>query len=386
MARPPLVLGTWGKITRVDHKDGGVAFARFRDYDGVTRQVERKGKTPAAAERELLKALRDRAKLPSEDIAPETRVNRVADDWWAALQKRDVSEGTRVIYSQQLKHIRKGVGALQLRELTVPAVDRFLEALTISSGPESARLSRVVLSGICKLAVRKGAMDGNPVRDAGPTPRGKTVVQTVDVDAVVVLRKQLKEWDAGKDGGGRVRQTDLADAVDMILGTAARTGEIFAIREFEDLDIDSDPATVTISGTVVFQKGAGHVRQPHPKSDQSFRELKLPQFVVDMLLRRRGSSVSGYVFESSAGTLRSPNNFRRQWRDFREAHGYEDWIVPKTFRKAAATLIEKEEKENGLKKASGQLGHSSEAVTQKHYVKSAIEGPDVRETLQLFAS
>ncbi|MCI2959512.1 tyrosine-type recombinase/integrase [Agromyces atrinae] len=379
MARPPLVLGTWGRITRTQRASGWVAYARFRDYDGVTRQVERKGKTGASAERELLAALRDRARLPSEEITPETRLVRVIDDWVAELEKRDLSDGTKDVYGQQLKHIRKAMGALQLREVTVPAVDRFLIAITESSGPETARLSRVVLSGICKLAVRKGAMLSNPVRDAGPTPKNKTEVLTLDVAAVLIVRSQLRSWDGGYDYAGRLRQTDLVDPVDMIVGTGMRTGEVFALR-WEDLAFGDDPRA-HVNGTARYQRGEGLVRQSHPKSEESNRSLKLPPFVVAMLAARPREG--DFVFPSATGTMRSPHNFRTQWRAFRSAHGYEEWVTPKTFRKAVATEIAQA---MGAEAAKQQLGHADLAVTRKHYLKTAHDGPDVRAILELFAS
>lgn len=383
MARPPLVVGTWGRISRSRRTGGWVAMARFRDYDGVTRQVERQGQTGAAAERALLAALRDRARLPSEDITPETRLNRVIDDWDAALDQRDLSDGTRTTYRRQLGHIRKAMGALQLREVTVQAVDRFLLALQASSGPETARIARVVLGGICQRAVRKGAMDSNPVRDADTIPRRKPVVDTLDVAAVVIVRSQLRAWDAGKDKRGRARVTDLSDPVDMIVGTGIRTGEVFALR-WQDVDLDIDEPLVHVSGTAVHRPGEGLVRQEHPKTDGSNRSLMLPPFVVEMLRRRKQPARSEYVFDSTAGTMRSPNNFRTQWRQFREHHGYEDWVVPKTFRKAVATLVAQIA---GADVAGDQLGHvKGSTVTRKHYIKELHLGPDVREILEQFAS
>ncbi|MDR6868934.1 integrase [Microbacterium resistens] len=383
MARPPLVIGTWGKIARVQHAGSWVAFARFRDYDGVTRQVERGGKTGAAAERELLAALRDRARLPNEDITPETRMNRVIDDWDKQLDDRDLSDGSRTTYRRQLKHIRKAMGALQLREVTVQAVDRFLVALQASSGPETARISRVVLSGVCQRAVRKGAMSANPVRDADTIPRKKPVVETLDVAAVGIVRSQLRAWDAGRDKRNRPRVTDLADPVDMILGTGIRTGEVFALR-WEDLDLDAKVPLVHITGTAIHKPKVGLDRQEHPKTEESNRTLKLPKFVVDMLRRRRESRNGLYVFGSTAGTMRSPNNFRTQWRAFRENNGYADWVVPKTFRKAVATLVATISDDAT---AGDQLGHvKGSTITRKNYIKRLHVGPDVRAILEQFAA
>ena len=51
MARPPLALGTHGSISAKKRLSGNsyVAYTRFRDFDGVTRLVERAGRTKTAA-------------------------------------------------------------------------------------------------------------------------------------------------------------------------------------------------------------------------------------------------------------------------------------------------------------------------------------------------
>jgi integrase len=168
----------------------------------------------------------------------------------------------------------------------------------------------------------------------------------------------------------------------MILGTGIRTGEVFAIR-WIDLDLDREDPRVLITGTARQQPGLGLIRQEHPKSEQSNRSLILPPFVVSMLRARQTTSASDYVFDSAAGTMRSPNNFRTQWRTFRKAHRYEDWVVPKTFRKAVATIVKNK---SGIDLAASQLGHSSTTVTRKHYVQDLHEGPDVRSILEEFAT
>lgn len=381
MARPPMPVGTWGTINRVQLGPGQwVARARFRDYDGVTRIVERGGTSGQKAENALKEALRDRARLPAEDLTPETRLSRVAEEWTKELERRDVSEGTKDLYRRNLRHIVRGMGGLQMREVTVPAVDRFLEALMVNSGPETARLCRVVLRGICGLGVRKGAMPLNPVRDAVSIPRKAAEPRTLDVAEVVRARAQLAEWDARLTNGGALRRTDIADPVDMILGTGIRTGEVFALRWADDVHLVDIPY-IEVTGTVKEITGKGLYRQDYAKTEMSHRRLILPPFLVEALTERTRDSE--FVFPSVTGTLRSPNNFRTQWRKFRAAHGYEEWVTPKTFRKAVATLVATEADDET---AAGQLGHESPKITKRHYIRRLHEGPDVRSILELFAS
>jgi hypothetical protein len=73
MGRPPLPLKTWGVIRT--HQVGDKvwrAIANYKDYDGVTRPVERVGSSPSKAENNLREALRDRSRKSSDgEIKPE---------------------------------------------------------------------------------------------------------------------------------------------------------------------------------------------------------------------------------------------------------------------------------------------------------------------------
>jgi hypothetical protein len=60
MGRPPRDIGTYGKIRCYQTGPGWIATTNFRDLDGKRRPVKRTGKTKAATERNLKKALADR--------------------------------------------------------------------------------------------------------------------------------------------------------------------------------------------------------------------------------------------------------------------------------------------------------------------------------------
>lgn len=126
---------------------------------------------------------------------------------------------------------------------------------------------------------------------------------------------------------------------------------------------------MTITGAVLSLKGRGMVRQDHPKSRGSMLAYTVDQHTADMLRARWDRSMAlgimgAMVFPSATGTLRNPSSFRAQWRTA-AAIGF-DWVPPHTFRKTVATRLADAE---GLPAASAYLGHSSEAVTDGHYVE-----------------
>src|SRR4051812_12559555 len=67
VGRPHLELGTHGRVRVYPDPAGYRVVCLYRDWDGVTRQVQRQAKTKGAAERALALALRDRGRSGAGD-------------------------------------------------------------------------------------------------------------------------------------------------------------------------------------------------------------------------------------------------------------------------------------------------------------------------------
>lgn len=95
MARPPLPLGSYGKIKTWQEGKTWLGRAKFRDFDGTVRLVKRSGKTKAAAVRELKAALADRQRpVRQAEITSHTTIEKVATLWLAEIE-RAVDAGTK---------------------------------------------------------------------------------------------------------------------------------------------------------------------------------------------------------------------------------------------------------------------------------------------------
>ena len=95
VGRPPLSVGSYGSISIAQYGTGYRARTLSRDYDGVTRRVERHGQTRGAAERALLLALRDRMHVGAEaEITPDTKIAGLAETWFAEISTQDRSPWT----------------------------------------------------------------------------------------------------------------------------------------------------------------------------------------------------------------------------------------------------------------------------------------------------
>jgi len=384
MPRPPLALGTWGDlrthVATVDEKGRPASFraiAKYRDHDGRTRQVERYGRTKAAALNALRTALKERSSVGRQGALIGTDRFNVAAKLWMEKLEALVDEGVRSpgtvgTYEKHLaNHVLPALGELRLAEVTTPLVDKFIGRTKKNVGVPTARACRSVVSGIMGLAVRYGAIMSNPVRDIdrieGQTqkePRGLTA-------------KERVAWMAQLASDEDAVRKDLPDLTTFMLGTGARIGEALAVLWSE---VDLQGGTVSITSTIIRVKGEGLLRT-RTKSRAGQRVLVLPSWVVAMLTRRftAGVQLDKPVFPDSLGGFRDPSNTSR---DLREARGTADlsWVTSHTFRKTLATMLD----DAGLspRAVADQLGHARPSMTQDVYMSRKVLNPHAATAIE----
>jgi integrase len=137
-----------------------------------------------------------------------------------------------------------------------------------------------------------------------------------------------------------------------------------------------------VTGKVVRVTGQGLMRADETKSAAGRRTIPLPPFAVDMLRGRRRLPYLGerpIIFPSTAGTLRDPDNFNRQWRQVRDELGVAG-VTSHSFRKTVATLID----DDGLSARVGadHLGHAQVSMTQNVYMTRGRVHPQVAELME----
>lgn len=387
--RPPLPIGSWGKIKRTELDKGRwVAKARVRDLDGVTRLVERNGRTGAEAERNLSAHLAERTAPSVEDLTPESRLT----DLWEAYEAHLLEEGRAIRTMERYRYasgyVLKGLGGYKIREASTQRLDGFVKALKTNHGLSVAKSARVVLSGMFGLAVRYGAATSNPVRDVGTIKMESKPARALTVDELRGVIDALRNSPVVLNPANKVtpKQTiseycagaDLTDVVIMFAATGARISEVLGIRW---TDIDLTAKTVAITGKVNRVPGGGMIRESFTKTKSGARTLPLPEFAITMLMARQVAAVGNIydaVFPGQTGMLRDPSAVSKQWRRVRTKLKL-GWVTSHTFRKTVATLIDAQ----GLSARIGadQLGHAQISMTQDVYMGRKAVHTEVADVL-----
>lgn len=380
MPRPPLPVGTHGKI-KVTEKPGGgfVARTRYRDYDGVTRLVERSGRTATAARNNLLEALRDRSgPMAGGGITPETKFADAAQVWLGEIETAaasgDISPNTVELYERQLRNYAvPALGALRVREITTPRVDALLRSVRQRRGASTAKTVRSVVSGVLGLAARYGAIVVNPTREVARIKGETRTPRALTLD-------ECRQWIARLEADERAVRKDLPDLTRWMLATGVRIGEALAVSWDE---VDLDAATVQIEWNLIRVRGEGLRRVPRTKTASGERTLPLPPFAVDMLRRRLKARGDAYpIFPDANGGWRDPSNTRRDLRNARGTEGFA-WVTSHTFRKTCATILD----QAGLsaRAVADHLGHSRPSLTQDVYLGRKLVDRVAAEALEVLA-
>jgi hypothetical protein len=103
MARPPLPLGQHGEISIATKRGHWVARCRWRGFDGVTRKMERAGRTRTAGRQALQDELKRQRGDRTEVLRPESRFRDAAGVWMGRIRERRV-DSTADTYASCLKN------------------------------------------------------------------------------------------------------------------------------------------------------------------------------------------------------------------------------------------------------------------------------------------
>ncbi|WP_026552868.1 site-specific integrase [Arthrobacter sp. H20] len=390
-------------------KDGKkhVCSVYYRDSHGERHRMKATGATKMEASEKLEAKFEDlRRSGPDALVRSSTTIAELSELWLASL--RDLAPGTMTTYRNRVRiSIIPTMGSKKIGEATTGYIEGQLRKIAaggvkdigssgkvreIKTGGRTAEFTaRTVLKMMFDFALDHRAVPGhiNPVgrdRSAKERKAQRGEVRALTAQEYSEMYRRTAAWQEAQQYGPR-RGKDLLVAADVLLGTGVRTGELLAMRH-EDLWLRDQIPFFLVTGTITQdEKTKKFFRQDYTKGDTAqlkrVQPIALPAHVTGLLLYRQEElgkkRPTGLVFTNQFGGLVLPPNFRRSWRKARsfDARGGDDfsWVTPKSLRKSAATLVAKTE---GLDAAMRQLRHSSNTVTNNHYVDKLMPMVDNR--------
>ncbi|WP_406030277.1 tyrosine-type recombinase/integrase [Nocardioides sp. NBC_00163] len=370
--RPRTTIGTYGTITTRRCKPSGwLAETRVRDADGRLRQVRVRGRTSNLATARLKNRLLTRPAFGAAGVLrPDSAFDDLADEWLGDLEIQDLADRTREAYQDRLRlHVRPAMEHYTLGEITTGRVERFLKSELAISYSQASH-SRTVLNLLFAFALRHDAITRNPVEGTSPLPRPKNAPKALTLVQIAKLRQAAATWRTEPGLPGPRSDGQVRDIIEVLLGTAMRPGEVLALRP---CDVTDGPRGMVahVSGTVVFRKKKGVVRQTHPKTDASDRYVPVPEFAA-VVIRRRLTTIKAAdrertVFANRIGGPLSPYNVRRTFREFVVLAGLEGTgISLRWYRRTGATVLARG---LGTDAAATFLGHTSSKITEGYYIE-----------------
>ncbi|MDX1890128.1 site-specific integrase [Mycolicibacterium sp. 050158] len=379
--RPPLRIGERGKITRTNLGGGlWLARCRFRDADGVTRTVERRGSSGKnddngrAAEDLLIESLKDRRPPGvSGEVSLDTKISVLIDQHLALLEDAGKSPATLTTYRSAARKLLKFSESVRVGEATPGRMNSVIRSMKKAHGANMARHGRTLLRGALQIAVLDDVLGSNPIAqvsriESDRRPKG---APALDVDQLRALIAKIRASE-------ECQKADLVDPIIMLIATGLRRSELLALL-WENYD--EKRGTIVVAGKVVRVPGEGLRRLDSGKTVSSARTVPLPAFAVAVLQERRGRDFWGeqkMIFPSSVGTSRDPDNFNKQWRKVRGDLGVPD-VTSHSFRKSVATMID----DAGMSARVGadQLGHSRVSMTMDTYMRRGKIHSEVADLL-----
>ncbi|WP_216207030.1 site-specific integrase [Amycolatopsis aidingensis] len=236
-----------------------------------------------------------------------------------------------------------------------------------------------MLSGILQLAVRRQALDHNPVRNIEPIEGGNTRPK------LTFTATDLSDFLTRLDADPGARRADLPDLVRFLFGTGVRISEALALR-WCDLNLTTitvtrdgqaiPPWSVWISAHLVVVTGRGILRRPGQanRTKKSDRILGLPSYLTTVLLARHPADArpDDPVFPSATLGWRHPCNVQRSVRRLRERAGYPTFTTH-VGRRTVATVLD--HAGQTARQIADQLGHAKVSTTQNDYLGRHLANP-----------
>ena len=336
-------------------------------HTGKMKQAQKTLKAEATLEdaRAMRESLKAKLRKPPEVEKRRRRLVTVADFaelWLKRKAKRQKASTIDKAVTVLEHHILPEIGEIPIDQLTRRDVSDWLRDVEDKRKPNGELYATAsvrgwwgVLRNLLRDAHAEGFIDSDlTMRQTSPSTGVKDRQEKGTFSPV-----QLKQL---VDAAKQVQSQRYAEIATLAF-TGMRVGELYGLH-WDDLDLDSR--------RIDLRRRAWKGEVDTPKTDNAYRIIYFPPFLVDVLEEHREEMMreqmagfeKGIVFPSTKGTYRYGSSIRKPLRLVSEYLGFDITATSQVLRRTWNTLLLKA----GVDRITirSQMGHASETMTA-HY-------------------
>lgn len=285
-----------------------------------------------------------------------------AKNWYEVFSKPNVSKTTAITYDRQLHlYIYPVLQGKYLEDITVADIQKVFNAMDSEEKKlttASKAKTKMVLNMIFQQAVEENIIGRNPLTSKTLRIKGNPS-QTTKPYTVEQMRYIVSQLPSIRNYKDRM-------FLSLLALHPLRLEEVLGLR-WRDIDLEKD--LIHISSTVTHPDRNQGLFREMTKTDSSRRTIALvPQLKAFM--------VPGAADEFLVGDdkIQSYQLVKDMCKRIRNDIGFEESITPRRFRTTVLTDIYDATKD--IKQTQAAAGHTTAAMTLKHYVKGREENAD----------
>jgi integrase len=217
-------------------------------------------------------AIEKRSERMTQPLAGEGITLEELADWWLHnVYKAAVSIDTWHKAEERLPRIKKTLGTTPVNSLRYDVLTEWQAGLLEELSPGTVRNYRQTMALILDEGVKRGFLQGNPMRTVAPPPRAdndRPALESAQVHLLVKVARTLR----------------LGAAVVILFLQGWRVSEVLGLA-WDDIDFET--GRVRLRRISVYRKGHGRVLKPRAKTDGAHGEHWLSPTCLEFLKARK---------------------------------------------------------------------------------------------------
>lgn len=365
--------GSWYHRTKILKDDFSIAYSKKGGFATEKEAIESYDK--------MLREFEDKRLALSVTRSNTITLRDYLNYWFYQVKVPEISSSTRNVWEIVLTDtLLPHIADIKLSSCTTDYYDDLLEKAAMYSR-SAGNKAREFLYNAIRSAVNDGYLKNNPVEGTKPYPRGKPKITILTKDELKKLMSEMLEtnW---------MLETMLA------LFCGLRKGEIYGLK-FSDFDQVDQCVTISrqVTQDYIFDEHGKRIAleavEKPPKTENSYRTLRVPLVILGELKRRRTNVEQNkqkmgdkyqdhdYICCQKNGESCSISSFNQALTKACSRAGVRQISVHSLRHMYATILLEAGV---SLAKVSALLGHSSVHTTFEYY----CEVIDERDTIKTY--